>query len=167
MAIKLQYDIAKSGAALVAENATLRTLAGGTGVPRVLWFGREADMYGMVQELMGPSIHDLLVYCRCKLSLKTVLMLADQALCRLRHMHRKGFVHRDLKPSNMALGTGRNGNTLYLLDFGLACRYSGVVLDDEFATQEKAGYGTTMFMSLRCHHGMGVYFMQIGGKACD
>jgi len=42
-----------------------------------LWFGLEGDYYIMAIELLGPSLEDLYVYCGKKLSLKTVLLIAD------------------------------------------------------------------------------------------
>jgi serine/threonine protein kinase len=29
-------------------------------------------------------------------------------------------MHRDLKPANICIGSGKNSNILYLLDFGMA-----------------------------------------------
>jgi serine/threonine protein kinase len=84
------------------------------------WYGYECDFRVMAFELLGPSLEDLLNYCGGKLSLKTVLMLADQAISRFRHIHSKNYVHRDVKPENLLMGDGRSGNTVYVTDFGLA-----------------------------------------------
>lgn len=42
------------------------------------WFGTEGDYNVLVMDLLGPSLEDLFNFCSRKLSLKTVLMLADQ-----------------------------------------------------------------------------------------
>lgn len=42
------------------------------------WFGVEGDYNVLVMDLLGPSLEDLFNFCSRKLSLKTVLMLADQ-----------------------------------------------------------------------------------------
>lgn len=55
---------------------TFSTLA--AGVPNVKWFGVEGDYNVLVMDLLGPSLEDLFNFCSRKLSLKTVLMLADQ-----------------------------------------------------------------------------------------
>ena len=48
------------------------------GIPNVRWFGVEGDYNVLVMDLLGPSLEDLFNFCSRKLSLNTVLMLADQ-----------------------------------------------------------------------------------------
>ncbi|ESW22487.1 hypothetical protein PHAVU_005G157300 [Phaseolus vulgaris] len=78
------------------------------GIPNVRWFGVEGDYNVLVMDLLGPSLADLFYFCTRKLSLKTVLMLADQ---------------RDIKPNNFLMGLGRHANQVYAIDFGLAKKY--------------------------------------------
>lgn len=47
-------------------------------MPNLKWFGVEGEYNIMAIDLLGPSLEDLFNYCNRKLSLKTVLMLADQ-----------------------------------------------------------------------------------------
>lgn len=55
--------------------------------------------------------------------MKTVLMLADQMLSRVEHVHNRNLIHRDIKPDNFLMGIGRFCNKVYIIDFGLAKRY--------------------------------------------
>lgn len=47
----------------------------------------------------------------------TVLMLGDQLVHRIEHIHSKSLLHRDIQPGNLLMGTGRSGNTVYVTDF--------------------------------------------------
>jgi casein kinase 1 len=58
-----------------------------------------------------------------KLSLKTVLMLADQMISSVQYIHSKNYIHRDIKPDNFCIGRGSKGNQVFLIDFGLSKKY--------------------------------------------
>ena len=77
------------------------------GFPRVHWFGVEGDYNVMVMDLLGPSIDDLAYFYKSKLSLKSVLMIADSMISRIEVFHNKGFIHRDIKPENFLMGSGK------------------------------------------------------------
>lgn len=98
-------------------------LAGGVGVPKVHWCGVEGDYNVMVMDLLGPSLEDLFNYCDRLFNLKTVLMLADQMINRIEHVHAKSLIHRDIKPDNFTIGLGRKANQVHAIDFGLAKKY--------------------------------------------
>ena len=106
VAIKLEHHFMESHL-LQGEVEIYKALADRAGVPRVYWYGAEYEYRAIVFDLLGPTLYDLLYFCGDRFSLKTVLMLADQLLCRLKNFHSKGFIHRDIKPNNIMMGVGR------------------------------------------------------------
>ncbi|GJS48840.1 putative reverse transcriptase domain-containing protein [Tanacetum coccineum] len=85
------------------------------GIPNVRWYGVEGDYNVLVMFSLFFSSR--------KLSLKTVLMLADQMINRVEFIRCKSFLHRDIKPDNFLMGLGRRANQVYAIDFGLAKKY--------------------------------------------
>ncbi|CAA0842109.1 casein kinase 1-like protein 2 [Striga hermonthica] len=111
VAIKLE-NVKTKHPQLLYESKLYRILQGGTGIPNVRWFGVEGDYNVLVMDLLGPSLEDLFNFCSRKLSLKTVLMLADQMINRVEFVHSKSFLHRDIKPDNFLMGLGRRANQI-------------------------------------------------------
>lgn len=109
---------------VIEEAKFLKELNGELGFPRFIWFGRDGPYNIMVIAMLGPSIEDLFNFCGRKISLKTVLFLADQLIQRIEQMHKRGYIHRDLKPENILMGLqGHDASTLHLIDFGLTKKW--------------------------------------------
>jgi len=77
----------------------------------------------MVIELLGKSLETLFKERDRKFSLKTILMLGEQMLERVKFLHGKNFIHRDLKPENFIIGNENRSNKVYMIDFGLSKQY--------------------------------------------
>ncbi|EAX92854.1 CK1 family protein kinase [Trichomonas vaginalis G3] len=140
----------------IANEKKLYTLmAGGAGIPKVYWSGREGDYNVLVMELLGDSLEDCFNKCKRKLSLKTVLMITLQLLSRIEYIHSKGYLHRDIKPENFLVGLRNNANVIYAIDFGISSRYI------DFKTHQHIEYregrpmtGTARYASINTHIGI-------------
>jgi serine/threonine protein kinase len=106
----------------------------------------------MIMELMGPSLESLFSFCEWHFSLKTVLMLADQMINRLEFLHSNNFIHRDLKPANILIGNGKNSYRIFLIDFGLAKKFTKNGEHRPFQ-EHKEYVGTPKFSSYNSHLG--------------
>nr|GEV29131.1 casein kinase 1-like protein 10 [Tanacetum cinerariifolium] len=137
------------------ESKLYMLLQGGTGVPHLKWFGVEGEYNAMVIDLLGPSLEDLFNYCNRKLTLKTVLMLADQLINRVEYMHSRGFLHRDIKPDNFLMGLGRKANQVYIIDYGLAKKYRDLQTHKHIPYRENKNLtGTARYASVNTHLGI-------------
>lgn len=152
MALKLESS-QLNPSQLENEVEIYRKLELGKGIPRVYWDGSECEFRIMAFELLGPSLEDLFNYCGRKFSLKTVLLLADQLISRFQYIHSKGYIHRDVKPDNLLMGIGAQGNTVYMIDIGLA-------KETEDPNRHKYSHkysvvGTLRYASVNAHLGNG------------
>lgn len=109
----------------------------------------------LVVPLLGQSLESCCLKLRGeRLSVKTVLMIAEQVLRRIEYLHSFGIVHRDIKPANFAWGGGAEGNQLYLIDFGLSKRYFDYGRSSH--NPMKSGLsltGTARYASINAHKG--------------
>ncbi|KAI5415210.1 Casein kinase 1-like protein 1, variant 2 [Lathyrus oleraceus] len=154
VAIKLE-NVKTKHPQLLYESKLYRILQGGTGIPNVRWFGVEGDYNVLVMDLLGPSLEDLFNFCSRKLSLKTVLMLADQMINRVEFIHTKSFLHRDIKPDNFLMGLGRRANQVYAIDFGLAKKYRDSSTHQHIPYRENKNLtGTARYASTNTHLGI-------------
>lgn len=77
VAIKIEPAVARNSP-LKQESKIYKTLMGGTGVPWIMWSGKQGDFNVMIIDLLGPSLEDLFKMCNRHFTLKTVLLLTDQ-----------------------------------------------------------------------------------------
>ncbi|XP_061371112.1 casein kinase 1-like protein 2 isoform X2 [Gastrolobium bilobum] len=154
VAIKLE-SVKTKHPQLLYESKLYKILQGGTGIPNVRWFGVEGEYNVLVMDLLGPSLEDLFNFCSRKLSLKTVLMLADQMINRVEYVHSKSFLHRDIKPDNFLMGLGRRANQVYAIDFGLAKKYRDTSTHQHIPYRENKNLtGTARYASMNTHLGI-------------
>ncbi|CDY53866.1 BnaC02g46250D [Brassica napus] len=134
VAIKLE-NVKTKHPQLLYESKLYKVLQGGTGVPNIKWY-------------------DLFNFCSRKLSLKTVLMLADQMINRIEFVHQRSFLHRDIKPDNFLMGLGRRANQVYIIDFGLAKKYRDSNHQHIPYRENKNLTGTARYASMNTHLGI-------------
>ena len=78
----------------------------------------------LVMELLGPSLKELMLQCDGKLSLPTVLRLAEQMLHRIETLHSTHKVHGNVKPENFVIGRGKEQeDTVFCIDLGDTVTY--------------------------------------------
>jgi vaccinia related kinase len=109
----------------------------------------------LVLERYGGELFELFAQSK-RFPVKTVCYLGIQILDILEYIHSHGYVHADIKSPNLLLGNRKGTeNCVYLLDFGLACRY----LDENGHHKKyvyngrRANVGTLEYVSRDVHLG--------------
>jgi hypothetical protein len=119
VAIKIK-DIRGKHRPLQAEHDVHHSLKGGIGIPFVHSYETTNNKEVMMMDLLGPSLEDLFGLCQYKLTLKTVLLLADQLIPLIQYIHSHSLICEAGNPKNWAVGLGKFGNMVYLTNFKLA-----------------------------------------------
>ena len=136
---------------LMNEADILITLYNIERVPKI----KTVDIYGynriLAMNYIGPSLQNCLERCDGNFSLGTTLKVSIQVLDILKQIHDKGVVLRYLKPKNMVVGSGKNKNFVYLIDFDLARK---VIIDGKHIQYGKVEHilGNRNFISINLHN---------------
>lgn len=137
------------------EARVYKALYGVVGIPSSHWSGTEGGYNILVLDLLGPSLEDLSRSCSRNLSLKTVLLLADQLITLIESIHDRFFLHRDIKPENFLMGTGKDANRVNVIDFGLSKKYRNPGTNHHIPYRDKKGMvGTARYASINTHLGI-------------
>ncbi|HEX8338921.1 MAG TPA: serine/threonine-protein kinase, partial [Pyrinomonadaceae bacterium] len=103
--------------------------------------------YLVMEFVEGRSLHDILSEQK-RLSAVAAVEVILAVCAGVAAAHRQGIVHRDLKPLNIMLRPGAPpGETLKVLDFGLAKIKSGELLGSFVAAQTQGMMGSPFYMA--------------------
>jgi serine/threonine-protein kinase len=115
-------------------------------IVQVIDFGIDGELPFLVMELLRGESLAARVKRFGRLDFETTAIWLEQAARGLAVAHRQGIVHRDVKPSNLFIAREGRGETLKLLDFGLA---KGEEVDDGDGTltDSRVVLGSPRYMS--------------------
>lgn len=149
----IQNDVLnKPTETLLKEAKILYELKGERGFPRMYYFIKDDKLSIMVMTLLSRNLSELWKNNNKKLSLKTVLMAADQMISRLEYLHLQGVVHRDIKPENFMIGNDQT--FIYLIDFGLSKKYRDELGAHNPCREGVGMVGTARYTSVYSHLGL-------------
>uniref|UniRef100_A0A0N5C7Z6 non-specific serine/threonine protein kinase n=1 Tax=Strongyloides papillosus TaxID=174720 RepID=A0A0N5C7Z6_STREA len=116
--------------------------------------GKTKTFYFIVMELVGKSLADIKDTRPHRiLSPGCGIRVSIQCLESIEALHSVEYLHRDLKPANFCIGTQGKKRNIYMLDFGMARKFTNS--KGELKTPRKIVNfkGTLKFAPLRLHEG--------------
>ncbi|UJR09632.1 hypothetical protein I4U23_013865 [Adineta vaga] len=138
---------------LKMEVTVLRRLQGKDHVCKFLGGGTN-DLYNyVVMTLQGKNLAELRrSQTRQCFTLSTSLRISLQILQAIEFIHAIGFLHRDVKPSNFSMGRlPTTCRKVYMLDFGLARKYTNTEGGVRAARPQAGFRGTVRYASVNAH----------------
>ena len=120
--VAIKIENRKTENPLLEREAYILFYLQGPGLPEIKTFGKTKDLFILIQNLLGPSLANLLDKHSIVFTIKDICMLSIQMIERLEYIHLKNYIHRDIKPHNFLMGID-DPDILYLIDFGLSKKY--------------------------------------------
>jgi vaccinia related kinase len=132
------------------------------GIPRYIASGlttyKSRDYRFLVMPRLGTDLQKLLQGCGGRFPPQTIYAFGLQIVNALQFIHEKGYVHADIKASNILLGFSGGhdvANEIYLVDYGLAYRYTVDGKHKKYKEDPKKAHdGTIGFTSRDAHKGL-------------
>jgi serine/threonine protein kinase len=94
-------------------------LAGDIGILLIHWSGLKENFYIIISDLLNPSLKEVFNFYNRRFSFKTVLLLTDQFISRIKYIYSKSFLHRYIKPENFYFNKGILRDRVNIANFGL------------------------------------------------
>ena len=126
------------------------------GVPRSIASGlceyKNKEYRFLVMDRYSKDLRSFFTENQNKLNENIVLYLTRQILYALEYIHSKGYAHADIKGANLML---KNDKQVYLVDYGLANRYSRDGSHQVYVQKPDAKHnGTIEYTSRDAHDGV-------------
>ena len=144
---KVAIKVEKRGinSSLKHEARVYNLLKGSSGVPRMIWFGRDV----LHSYIILPFLENNLKQNKAEQWTNTfheqvIITIGKQILHILKGVHKKEVVHCDIKPENFMYD---DSGFLHLIDFGFTRKFNLI------PKQLKKPVGTPNFMSRKVHSG--------------
>ncbi|KAG1857268.1 kinase-like domain-containing protein [Suillus tomentosus] len=147
---KSRASLALKTTILNHERRVLQRLQGHPSIPKVFAYGRLEHFEYLAMQLLGANLGE--VRARRPLPAVNTLVVADQMISALEHIHTNKLVHCDIKPGNIILHA-TDPKRLYLVDYGLT-RAIAREAQPNLATDEPLvshAIGTLGYVSLNIH----------------
>jgi serine/threonine protein kinase len=157
LAVKVERTRYGGGSSSIPKEAKImQDVANETGFAKYYNNLKENDSQMLVMSCLGMNLEKLLqISSNQRMSLKSVLTVADQMMSRIEALHSHGWLHRDIKPENFTTGLGEDWRVIHLIDFGLSKQYIDPATGQHIPHREGKGMvGTARYMSINGHMGL-------------